>query len=403
MARLPGLVDLHPLQHDTGVQGALALMWELERLLAAISGFAAVSLQPAAGAQGELTGLMTIRAFHEANGERASRRRVLMPDSAHGTNPASVTLNGWVTEEIASGPDGLIDLDALRSALGPDVACLMITNPNTLGLFESSIETVCELVHAAGGLVYMDGANLNALMGIVQPGRIGVDVMHFNLHKTFSTPHGGGGPGAGPIGVCERLEPFLPVPRIEREEAEESPDGWRYRTAWDRPQSVGKVQSFFGNFGVMVRAYTYIRALGAAGLADASRGAVINANYLLTRLRDHYDLPHPGPCMHEFVLSGCGQKNTCGVATTDIAKRLLDFGFYAPTVYFPLIVPEALMIEPTETETRETLDIFAEALLQIAREAREDPDLVHEAPHTTPVRRPDEAYAAKNPDLRWRA
>ncbi len=403
MARLPGLVDLHPLQHDTGVQGALALMWELERLLAAISGFAAVSLQPAAGAQGELTGLMTIRACHEAAGEGESRKRVLLPDSAHGTNPASVTLNGWVTEEIASGSDGLIDLEALRDGLGSDVACLMITNPNTLGLFESSIETVCELVHEAGGLVYMDGANLNALMGIVQPGRIGVDVMHFNLHKTFSTPHGGGGPGAGPIGVTERLEPFLPVPRIEREASTEAPDGWAYRTVWDRPQSIGKVQGFFGNFGVLVRAYTYIRALGPEGLADATRGAVINANYLLSRVGDAYHLPHPGPCMHEFVLSGCDQKSACGVNTTDIAKRLLDFGFHAPTVYFPLIVPEALMIEPTETETRETLDEFAEALLQIAREAKEDPDLVHEAPHTTPVRRPDEARAAKHPDLRWRA
>ena len=401
-ARLPGFIDCHPLQPDGSIQGALALMYELERLLAAISGLDAVSLQPAAGAQGELTGLMVIRAWHEARGEGERRKRILLPDSAHGTNPASVTLNGFVSHELRSDRHGQVDLDALGKALGDDVAGLMITNPNTLGLFETNIDAICELVHEAGGLVYMDGANLNALMGIVIPGRLGVDVMHFNLHKTFSTPHGGGGPGAGPIGVVSRLEPFLPVPRIVREEDAGGFDGHRYRTSWDHPQSIGKVHSFFGNFGVMVRAYTYIRSLGAAGLADASRNAVINANYLMHRLVEDYELPYPGPCMHEFVLSGDRQKKNYGVATTDIAKRLLDFGFYAPTVYFPLIVHEALMIEPTETETRETLDLFAAAMRQIAREAEENPEIVLGAPHNTPVRRPDEARAAKSPDLRWR-
>ncbi|MFC1543997.1 aminomethyl-transferring glycine dehydrogenase subunit GcvPB [Gemmatimonadota bacterium] len=402
-ARLLGFVDCHPQQPDSSIQGALALMYELEHLLMAVSGFDAVSLQPSAGAQGELAGLMVMRAFHIANGDGEKRKRILLPDSAHGTNPASVTLNGFTTTELKSDEHGHVDLNELEAALGDDVAGLMITNPNTLGLFEPNIDRICEMVHAAGGLVYMDGANLNALMGIVQPGKVGVDVMHFNLHKTFGTPHGGGGPGAGPIGVVEKLEPFLPVPRIERTEADEGFDGFTYRTSWDRPRSIGKVHGFFGNFGVLVRAYTYIRSLGAEGLADASRNAVINANYLMHQLLEDYELPYPGPCMHEFVLSGDRQKNRHGVATLDIAKRLLDFGFYAPTVYFPLIVHEALMIEPTETETRETLDLFAAAMLQIAREAEQDPEKVLGAPHNTPVRRPDEALAAKSPDLRWHA
>jgi glycine dehydrogenase subunit 2 len=400
-ARLEGLIDLHPLQRDEDIQGALALMWELERLLTAVSGFDAVSLQPAAGAQGELTGLMVIRAYHEANGQGEKCRRILLPDSAHGTNPASVTLNGWVSQELKSDEHGHVDLKTLEEALGDDLAGLMITNPNTLGLFEPNIDRICELVHEAGGLVYMDGANFNALMGIVQPGKVGVDVMHFNLHKTFSTPHGGGGPGSGPIGVVARLEPFLPVPRIVQDEVPEVPGEVRYRTDWDRPQSIGKVHAGFGNFGIMVRAYTYIRALGGEGLAWASRQAIVNANYLMHQLTDDYELPYSGPCMHEFVLSGDRQKDNHGVATLDIAKRLLDFGFYAPTVYFPLIVHEAIMIEPTETETRDTLDIFAQALRQIAREAAESPEQVRQAPHHTPVRRPDEALAAKSPDLRW--
>ncbi|MFC1500638.1 aminomethyl-transferring glycine dehydrogenase subunit GcvPB [Candidatus Zixiibacteriota bacterium] len=399
-ARLPGMAGLHPMQHESTIQGALELMWELEHQLAAVSGFKAVSLQPAAGAQGELTGLMVIRAWHESRGEGDTRKRVLLPDSAHGTNPASVTLNGYITQELKSDEGGSVDLDSLEEALGDDVACLMITNPNTLGLFESNIDRICELVHASGGLVYMDGANLNALMGIVSPAGVGVDVMHFNLHKTFSTPHGGGGPGAGPIGVTADLEPFLPVPRITREES--NGDTVEYHLDWDRSSSIGKVHASFGNFGVLVRAWTYIRSLGSDGLADASRAAVINANYLLSKLTDHYHLPYPGRCMHEFVLSGCWQKSRYGVATTDIAKRLLDYGFYAPTVYFPLIVSEAIMIEPTETETRETLDLYAQALIEIAHQSESDPDLIRDAPHNTPVRRPDEAQAAKFPDLRWR-
>ncbi len=401
-ARLPGLAGLHPLQPEETIQGALELMWTLERQLAAISGFEAVNLQPAAGAQGELTGLMVIRAWHESRGDGEKRKRVLLPDSAHGTNPASVTLNGYVTEELKSDGSGRVDLATLEEALGDDVACLMITNPNTLGLFESDIDRICELVHAAGGLIYMDGANLNALMGIVRPAEVGVDVMHFNLHKTFSTPHGGGGPGAGPIGVTADLEPFLPVPRIHRITGDGESDEDRYHLEWDRPSTIGKVHASFGNFGVLVRAWTYIRSLGSDGLADVSRAAVINANYLLSRVTDHYHLPYSDRCMHEFVLSGCLQKSQHGVATTDIAKRLLDYGFYAPTVYFPLIVPEAIMVEPTETETRESLDLYAQALIEIARAAEEDPDLIREAPHTTPVRRPDEAQAAKSPDLRWR-
>jgi len=402
MARLPGMVDLHPLQDDVSMQGALALMWKLEQLLAAISGFEAVSLQPAAGAQGELAGLMMIRAYHEANGEDERRKRVLLPDSAHGTNPASVTLNGFTSHELKSNDEGRVDLDELKASLGDDVAAIMITNPNTLGLFESDIDRICELVHEAGGLVYMDGANLNALLGIIEPGAVGIDVMHFNLHKTFGTPHGGGGPGAGPIGVVGLLEPFLPVPRIIRKKNPEAEGDFVYGRDWDRPQSIGKVHGHYGNFGVMVRAYCYILALGREGLADVSRAAVINANYLMHQLLEDYDLPYAGPCMHEFVLSGSRQKTKYGVATTDIAKRLLDFGFYAPTVYFPLIVPEALMIEPTETETRETLDSFARALQQIAREAAEEPLKVRGAPYNTPVCRPDEALAAKFPDLRWR-
>ena len=401
MARLAGIADLHPLQRDRSMQGALGLMWELEQLLAAISGFDAVSLQPAAGAHGELAGLMIIRAYHEASGQGEQRKRVLMPDSAHGTNPASVTLNGFTSHELKSNEKGRVNMGGLEAALGDDVAGIMITNPNTLGLFESNIETICDLVHEAGGLVYMDGANLNALLGIVEPGRVGVDVMHFNLHKTFGTPHGGGGPGAGPIGVVQMLEPFLPVPRIVREENPEVEGGFAYGRDWNRPQSIGKIHGHLGNFGIIVRAYCYILALGRDGLADASRAAVINANYLMQQLTDDYDLPYEGPCMHEFVLSGNRQKSESGVTTTDMAKRLLDFGFYAPTVYFPLIVSEALMIEPTETETRETLDTFARVLRQIAAEAAEEPLTVKSAPHKTPVCRPDEAHAAKSPDLRW--
>lgn len=417
MARIAGIADLHPLQHDSSIQGALALMWHLERQLMALSGFDAVSLQPAAGAQGELTGLMVIRSYHASNGDGERRKRILLPDSAHGTNPASVTLNGFVSQELKSNERGRVDLQELETALqGDDLAGLMITNPNTLGLFETNIDTICEMVHQAGGLVYMDGANFNALMGIVQPGRIGVDVMHFNLHKTFSTPHGGGGPGAGPVGVVEKLADFLPGPIVALEmveHEEEMPflpgplaEGVHdhehvdeFRFIWHMPpHSIGRVRSFFGNFGVLLRAYTYIRMHGPEGLRHIAENAVLNANYLKARLQADGSYPvafGERTCMHEFVAQGIldGAPN---VHTLDIAKRLMDYRFHPPTVYFPLIVKEALMIEPTETESKQTLDAFADALIQIAREARETPDLLHSAPHKAPLGRLDEVRAARD-------
>jgi glycine dehydrogenase subunit 2 len=391
-ARLPGFSQLHPLQPDETVQGALRLMWELGRYLGEIAGLDAVSLQPAAGAQGELTGIMMVRKYHEKQGN--PRTKVLIPDSAHGTNPASVTLSGYTAVEIKSNEKGLVDPAALKNALDQDVACLMLTNPNTLGLFESEVAKIAEMLHAHGSLLYMDGANLNALLGIQKPGASGIDLVHFNLHKTFSTPHGGGGPGSGPVGVKKTLEPFLPVPAVVK-------DGDRYTLADNRPDSVGKIQGFFGNFLVMVRAYTYIRMLGARGLKEVAEAAIINANYLKESLKDYFTLPHPRPCMHEFVLSGTNLKQF-GIKTLDVAKRLLDFGFHAPTVYFPLIVPEALMIEPTETESKESLDAFIEAMVRIAHEAQAEPELLHRAPTTTPVGRLDEAKAAKELDVRFR-
>ncbi len=394
VARLPGFTGLHPFQGESALQGALTLLWNLQEYLKEISGLSGITLQPAAGAHGELAGLLMIRAWHEHQGD--PRKHVLIPDSAHGTNPASVVLAGYNVKKLPSDKRGLIDVSALKEALNEDTAALMVTNPNTLGLFEVDIIEISRAVHEVAALMYMDGANLNALLGWSKPGDAGFDVVHFNLHKTFSTPHGGGGPGAGPVGVSENLIPFLPVPRIVK-------DDESFKLESDYPLSIGRIHSFFGNFGVLVRAYAYIRMLGADGLADVSEMAIINANYLRTLLAERYKLPYGRvPCMHEFVLEGPDGKKTTGVRTADIAKRLLDFGFHAPTVYFPLIVPEALMIEPTETEDINTLDRFAEAMGRILTEATENPEIVKEAPHTTPVKRLDELNAARNPVLRWR-
>lgn len=393
-AALNGFTALHPYQPEETVQGALQLLYELDRYLCEITGMDRFTLQPAAGAHGELTGLMLIRAYHEHHGDGEKRTKVIVPDSAHGTNPASAAVCGYQVISVKSNERGGVDLDELKKAVGPDTAALMLTNPNTLGLFDENIAEIAEIVHGAGGLLYYDGANANAILGISRPGDMGFDVVHLNLHKTFATPHGGGGPGSGPVGVKKILEPFLPVPLVTRE-------GERYRLDYDHPDSIGRVKSFFGNFGVMVKAYAYIRALGPDGLRRASENAVLNANYLMHRLKERYALPYERSCMHEFVLSGSRQK-AFGVHTLDIAKRLLDYGFHAPTVYFPLIVEEALMIEPTETESVETLDAFADAMLAIADEAEKTPDVLHEAPLTLPVRRLDEARAARQPDLRWK-
>ncbi|MBI2901327.1 MAG: aminomethyl-transferring glycine dehydrogenase subunit GcvPB [Planctomycetes bacterium] len=391
-AALPGFAALHPFQPEEEAQGSLELMHLLERHLAEIGGMDATTLQPAAGAQGELTGLMLIKAHHKDRGE-PGRTEVLIPDSAHGTNPASCTLCGYKTVTVKSTSDGGVDLDDLKRKLGAKTAAMMITNPSTLGLFEERIEEIAAIVHGAGAQMYMDGANMNALLGRARPGDFGIDVMHFNLHKTFSTPHGGGGPGSGPVACRKHLEPYLPVPRIVR-------DGERFRFDSTHPKSIGRVKSFWGNHGMHVRAYAYIRHHGAEGLRQVSAGAVLNANYLLARMRGAYQIPYDRTCMHEFVLSGNRQKKQ-GLRTLDIAKRLLDFGFHPPTIYFPLIVPECLMIEPTETENRETLDAFADAMLRIAEECKSDPEKVHRAPHTMPVKRLDEVRAAKQPVLRW--
>jgi glycine dehydrogenase subunit 2 len=392
MARLPGFARLHPLTPPEAAPGALALMGELAEMLAEIVGMDAVSLQPAAGAQGELTGVLTIRAFH-LDREGNPRRKVLVPDSAHGTNPASTAIAGYQTIQLRSDANGELDLLDLERHLEEDVAAFMMTVPNTLGLFESKVLEITEMCHGKGVQVYMDGANLNALLGLTRPGDLGFDVVHMNLHKTFTTPHGGGGPGAGPVGVKAHLAPYLPVPMVAR-------DGDAWGLDWKRPKSIGKVQSFWGNFGMHVRAYTYIRTMGPDGLRAVSESAILNANYIRARLLPHYDLPYAGPSMHEVVFSARRQKRL-GVTATDIAKRLLDLGFYAPSIYFPLIVEEALMIEPTETESRETLDEFCDAMIRIAREAEESPETVLQAPVTTPVSRLDQTRAAREPDLRW--
>ncbi|HEX5608435.1 MAG TPA: aminomethyl-transferring glycine dehydrogenase subunit GcvPB, partial [Candidatus Binatia bacterium] len=391
VARLPGFAEAHPLAPSELLQGALALLHELELILAEISGMEYVSLQPAAGAQGELTGLMLIRACLAERGD--PRKKVIVPDTAHGTNPASSALCGYDVVQISSNERGVIDAVTVEKAMDDNVAAVMITNPNTLGLFETNIEAIAEIVHAKGGMIYLDGANLNALMGIAKPGHMGVDVLHLNLHKTFSTPHGGGGPGAGPVAVTQALSEFLPVPRIIKR-------GHRFELQEDCPKSVGRVRSFFGNFGILVRAYSYITALGADGLEDASRMALLNANYIRKKLARNYQLAYNEPCMHECIFTDRLQQRN-GVSTLDIAKRLLDYGHHPPTIYFPLVVSGALMIEPTETETPETLDDFIEAMLAIAAEAKEDPELIKDAPYSTPVRRLDEAKAARKPVLRW--
>ena len=411
LAALAGFTQAHPLAGDALSQGLLRLMWELGRYLGEIAGLPNVSLEPAAGAQGELTGLLMIAAFYrERDGggdlfggetraatlaRRPSRRNtVLIPDSAHGTNPASAHIAGFRPVTVASDARGNVDLEDLARNLGDTTAALMITNPNTLGLFDERIGEVVAAVHRAGALVYLDGANMNALLGLARPGDFGVDLMHFNTHKTFSTPHGSGGPGAGPIACTDALAPFLPVPIVvERQGA--------YSLEENRPFSIGRVHAFCGNVGVLVRAYAYLRTLGADGLKRASQHAVLNANYLLARLRERYDRPYDRPCMHEFVLSASRQAAK-GVRAIDIAKRLLDYGFHPPTIYFPLIVPEALMIEPTETESRQTLDAFAEALMAIADEAEKDPASFAEAPRTTALSRLDEVAAARRPNVRWR-
>ncbi|HOC05735.1 MAG TPA: aminomethyl-transferring glycine dehydrogenase subunit GcvPB [Bacillota bacterium] len=392
VSRLPGFARLHPLVPEENAQGALELIYQLEQYLAEISGMDAVSLQPVAGAHGELTGLKIILAYHKARGD-SRRQTILVPDSAHGTNPASAAMVGMKVVQVASDANGCVSLEDLRAKTDDTVAALMLTNPNTLGLFDVNIGAIADIVHGAGGLLYYDGANANAILGKVRPGDTGFDVVHLNLHKTFSTPHGGGGPGSGPVGVKSQLIPFLPVPRVVQ-------GGEGYSLDYNYPQSIGKIHSFYGNFAVNIRAYAYIRMLGAEGLKAVSEDAVLNANYIQARLKDAYHLEYDRLCMHEFVLSAKRQLAK-GVKTLDIAKRLLDFGLHPPTVYFPLIIEEAMMIEPTETEGKETLDYFIEAMLQIAREAEENPEIVLGAPHTTPISRLDEVGAARNPVLKW--
>jgi glycine dehydrogenase subunit 2 len=403
VAALPGHARLHPLQDPQYAQGALELMWRLQGALSEIAGLPHVSLQPSAGSHGELAGLLLTRAYHEDRGEH--KTKVLTPDTAHGTNPASVTMAGYEPVKVGTAPDGGVDLDDLREKATDEVACLMLTNPNTLGLFDRNIEEIARIVHDVGATLYYDGANLNAIMGIARPGDMGFDIVHFNLHKTFTQPHGGGGPGAGPIAVSDRIEPFLPSPQVIRRGGDNG--AGRFVLDDDRPKSIGRLRGFQGNFGVFVRSYAYICSLGADGLRDVSETAVLNANYLKARLAEqgigeYLPVAFDRTCMHEFVLSGRGAKEKLGVKTLDLAKRMLDHGVHPPTVYFPLLVDEALMIEPTETETRERLDGFADVVREILAEAAEDPSVARSAPHTTPVRRLDEAAAAKRPVVRWR-
>lgn len=394
VARFNGFAHIHPYQDPATVQGALGLLFDLQEHLTEITGMDQVTLQPAAGAHGEWTGLMMIRAFHEANGD-TERTKVIVPDSAHGTNPASATVAGLETITVKSDENGLVDLEDLKRVVGPDTAALMLTNPNTLGLFEENILEMAQLVHDAGGKLYYDGANLNAVLSKARPGDMGFDVVHLNLHKTFTGPHGGGGPGSGPVGVKSDLIPYLPKPLIVKQ-------GEQFVLDYDRPQSIGRVKPYYGNFGINVRAYTYIRSMGPEGLKAVTENAVINANYMMRKLEPYFDLPYNRHCKHEFVLSGRRQKKL-GVRTLDIAKRLLDFGYHPPTIYFPLNVEEGMMIEPTETESKETLDAFIDAMIQIAKEAEETPEIVQEAPHTTVIKRLDETLAARKPILRYQA
>lgn len=392
MASLSKFTGLHPYQPVETSQGALELMHELGEMLSEIAGMEAFSLQPAAGAHGELAGLMIMKAYHQSRGDH-KRNKIIVPDSAHGTNPASAAVAGFEIIEIKSDEKGAIDIESLKAVLSDEIAGLMLTNPSTLGLFEKNIKEIAALVHEAGGLLYYDGANMNAIMGITRPGDMGFDVIHLNLHKTFSTPHGGGGPGSGPVGVSKRLVEFLPVPVIEKQQD-------KFILNYDKPKSIGKVKSFYGNFGVMVKAYTYIKTMGAEGLKTASQMAVLNANYIKEKLKKHYYLPIDDVCKHEFVLGGLGS-GLHDVTTLDVAKRLLDYGYHPPTIYFPLIVDSAIMVEPTETESLETMDCFIDAMIKIAEEAKENPEILKSAPHNTPVRRLDEVKAARTPVLKW--
>ena len=399
IAAMPAFQGLHPLQDESTVQGALEVYYEMDRALSAITGMKHFTLNPCAGAHGELTGLMVMRSYHASRGDTA-RTKVIVPDSAHGTNPASAAVCGLSIVEVKSNASGLVDVEDLKPLLGPDIAGIMMTNPNTLGLFEKDIKEIAELVHACGGLLYYDGANMNPLLGVVRPGDMGFDIMHLNLHKTFSTPHGGGGPGSGPVGVAGRLAEFLPTPKVEKGE-----DG-RFHIVGDAPMSAGRVSAFMGNFGVILRAYAYILMLGKQHLAMAGKLATLGANYIKESLKDAYKLPIPSICKHEFVFDGLIDDGSAtgkpGATTLDVAKRLLDFGYHAPTIYFPLLFHQALMIEPTETESKETLDAFIDVMHAIAREAAEDPDILHGAPHNAPISRPDETMAARRPVLKYK-
>jgi glycine dehydrogenase subunit 2 len=391
VAAHPAFAGLHPLQDEESTQGMLEVLWEMQTFLSEISGLPVVSLQPAAGAQGELTALYVAAAYFRDVGQ-THRKKVLVPDSAHGTNPASAALAGFAAVTVKSNPKGLVDLDDLKAKLGDDTAVFMITNPNTLGLFERQIRQITDLVHKAGGLVYLDGANMNAILGVTRPGDFGADMQHYNVHKTFTGPHGAGGPGSGPIAVTDKLAPYLPAPLVKK-------DGSKFKLDYDRPKSIGRVRTFFGNVGILFRGWAYIRTLGPDGLKRVSEHAVLNANYLLSRIKHAYEVPHGDRCMHEFVASAKTLRREKKISAMEVAKRLLDFGYHAPTVYFPLVVPEALMMEPTETESKETLDAFADVLLKIVEE---DTGYLQKAPHTLPISRPDEVKAAKEPVLRWK-
>ena len=393
LASLPGFANIHPHQPVKNAQGALHIMYELEQMLLKITGMSAATLQPSAGSQGEFAGILIMKKYHEQNGE--NRKYIIIPETAHGTNPASVSLGGFKPREVKSDNRGRVDFEDLKSKLDDEVAGMMLTQPNTLGLFEDQIEAISEEVHKVGALMYMDGANMNAVVGLCKPAEMGFDIIHINLHKTFSTPHGGGGPGAGPIAVVEKLAPFLPIPKLIKD------DNGKYNWISDLPDSIGRLHSFFGNFGILVRAYVYIKMLGDSGLKSMTRVAIINANYLKNKLKDAYNIPFTEGTLHEFVASGVFQKAK-GVKALDIAKALLDYGFYAPTIYFPNNVLEAMMIEPTESETKETLDRFVSALLEINEKINSDPDLIRDAPMTTPVIRLDETKANRELDLRWR-
>ena len=391
IASMPGFAGLHPDQPEETTQGALQLMYELEQMMKKITGMSRVTLQPSAGSQGEFVGILMMKKYHEKNGE--NRKYIIIPETAHGTNPASVILGGFKTRQVKSDNRGRVDIEDLKSLVDADVAGMMLTQPNTLGLFEDNIEVISSVIHGVGGLMYMDGANLNALVGLARSADMGFDITHINLHKTFSTPHGGGGPGAGPIGVVDKLVPFLPVPMIDKVD-----DGYTLNFGTDN--SIGRIHTFFGNFGILVRAYVYIRMLGEEGLRDMTKMAILNANYLKARLQDKYEVPFSEGTMHEFVASGIKQKER-GIKVLDIAKSLLDYGYHAPTIYFPINIPEAMMIEPTESETKATLDSFADALLEIDERISTDPNSLKDAPITTPVRRLDETKANREPNLRW--